>query len=64
MSAAATAISNVAQRFGVPVLQGTPTVLVLSPEGELLNAETVHDWRNAASRSLDEAKEYVERFVR
>jgi hypothetical protein len=35
-------------------LPGTPNVLVVTPEGELVNADTATTWRNAASRSEDE----------
>ncbi len=44
---------DIAQRFGIRELVGTPTVLVLSPHGTLLNADTAGTWRNAASRSED-----------
>ncbi|MEL6530604.1 MAG: thioredoxin family protein [Pseudomonadota bacterium] len=44
---------DVAQRFGVDDLPGTPNVLVLTPEGELLNADTATTWRDAASRGED-----------
>jgi len=40
----------VAQRFGLAALPGTPNLLVLTAEGELLNAESATTWRNAASR--------------
>jgi len=43
----------VAQRFGVDELPGTPNLLVLTAEGELVNADTATTWRNAASRSAD-----------
>ncbi|WP_428407767.1 thioredoxin family protein [Hyphococcus sp.] len=54
---------DVAQRFGVDDLYGTPTVLVLSPEGELLNRDSVHDWRTADSKPYDETLRYFERFA-
>ncbi len=54
---------DVARRFGVPDLYGTPTVLVLSPEGELLNRDSVHDWRTADSKPYDETLRYFERFA-
>lgn len=38
-------------RYGITTLAGTPTVLILSPEGQLLNRGTAASWRNAASRS-------------
>lgn len=49
---------NVPKRFGVHDLLGTPSILILSGEGELLNADSVHDWRNADSRTLEETYEY------
>ncbi|MGE0181421.1 MAG: serine hydrolase [Parvularculaceae bacterium] len=54
---------DVARRFGVEKLLGTPTVLVLSPEGQLLNADTVFDWRTADSRSMDDAISYFSAFA-
>ena len=44
---------DIAARFGLEKLPGTPNVLVLSPYGTLLNAGTATSWRNAASRSED-----------
>ncbi len=44
---------DIAQRFGIDNVVGTPTVLVLSPAGTLLNADTAGAWRNTASRSED-----------
>ncbi|WP_298336353.1 thioredoxin family protein [uncultured Erythrobacter sp.] len=41
-------------RFGIGEQEGTPLVLVVSHEGEALNAETAQSWRNTASRSEDE----------
>ena len=45
---------DIAQRFGLDELPGTPNVLVVTPPGTLLNPETATTWRNAASRSEDE----------
>ncbi|MGP1282277.1 MAG: thioredoxin family protein [Parasphingopyxis sp.] len=53
---------DIARRFGIEEIAGTPTVLVLSPEGTLLNAETAPGWRNAASRSEDEIFDYFADF--
>ena len=44
---------GIAKRFGVDELPGTPNLLVLTPEGELLNADTATTWRDAASREED-----------
>ena len=41
---------DIAERFGIEI-EGTPAVLILSPEGELLNRSKAKKWRNAASRS-------------
>lgn len=53
---------DIAQRFGIEEIVGTPTVLILSPEGALLNPETAPSWRNAASRSEDEIFDYFADF--
>ncbi|QLC22525.1 thioredoxin family protein [Parasphingopyxis sp. CP4] len=53
---------DIARRFGIDEITGTPTVLVLSPEGALLNPETAPTWRNAASRTDDEIFTYFDAF--
>lgn len=42
---------DIAQRFGIDEITGTPNVLIVSPAGELLNADTATTWNDAASRS-------------
>ncbi len=54
---------EIAKRYGIEELIGTPTILIVSPDGELLNGETVHDWRTADSRSMAEAMAYFAQFV-
>ncbi|MEM7780854.1 MAG: thioredoxin family protein [Pseudomonadota bacterium] len=44
---------EIAQRFGLDDLPGTPNLLVLTADGELLNADTATTWRNAAAREED-----------
>ena len=44
---------GVARRFGLADLPGTPNLLVLTPDGTLVNPDTATTWRNAASRSED-----------
>jgi len=44
---------DIAHRFGLADIPGTPALLVLSADGALLNRETAATWRNAASRSED-----------
>jgi hypothetical protein len=42
---------DVARRFGLGDVPGTPALLVLTAEGEAVNRDTAASWRNAASRS-------------
>jgi thiol-disulfide isomerase/thioredoxin len=44
---------DIAQRFGLADFPGTPALLVLTADGNLVNADTATSWRNAASRSED-----------
>jgi thiol-disulfide isomerase/thioredoxin len=44
---------DIAQRFGIKKIKGTPTVLVVAGNGKLLNKKDAATWRNAASRSED-----------
>jgi thiol-disulfide isomerase/thioredoxin len=44
---------DIAKRFGLADFPGTPALLVLTPEGALVNADTATSWRNAATRSED-----------
>ena len=44
---------GIARRFGVEDLPGTPNLLVLTADGELVNGDTATSWRDAASREED-----------
>ena len=44
---------DIARRFGITSIKGTPTVLILNSDGKLLNKKDAPTWRNAASRSQD-----------
>ena len=55
---------EVAQRFGINELPGTPNLLVVPPQGVLVNPETATTWRNAASRSEDAIYEELERLAK
>ena len=55
---------EIAQEFGIKKIKGTPTVLILSPEGGLLNRKDAPTWRNAASRSEDAIFAYFSEFAR
>ena len=54
---------DIAQEFGIEKIVGTPTVFVLSPDGEVLNLDTAPTWRNAASRSEGEIYTYFRNFA-
>lgn len=42
---------DIPRRFGLAEMQGTPALLVLTPEGRAVNLDTAASWRNATSRS-------------
>jgi len=44
---------DVAQRFGLENIVGTPTVVVTNAEGEVLNLDTAVTWRHSASLTED-----------
>ncbi|MEO1731517.1 MAG: thioredoxin family protein [Pseudomonadota bacterium] len=44
---------GIAKRFGVEDLPGTPNLLVLTADGELVNGDTATSWRDTASREED-----------
>ncbi|WP_373490833.1 thioredoxin family protein [Parasphingorhabdus sp.] len=54
---------DIARRFGIERIKGTPTVLVLSADGVLLNRRSAPKWRNAASREEDAIFAYFDQFV-
>ncbi|WP_417620349.1 thioredoxin family protein [Parasphingorhabdus sp.] len=54
---------DIAQRFGLKAIQGTPTVLVLSPQGDLLNRKSAPKWRDAASREEADIFAYFDQFT-
>ncbi len=54
---------DIARRFGIKAIKGTPTVLVLSPGGDLLNRKSAPKWRDAASREEDDIFTYFDQFA-
>lgn len=54
---------DIAKRFGIKTLKGTPTVLVVDGNGKLLNKKDAPSWRNAASRSEDAIYEAFAEFT-
>lgn len=54
---------DIAKRFGIKKVKGTPLVMVISPDGKLLNSKKdAAGWRNAASRSEDDIFRYFAEF--
>jgi len=54
---------DVAQKFGVDDIVGTPTVFVTDSDGNVLNLETAPTWRNAASRQEWTIWNYFQNFA-
>ena len=54
---------DIARRFGIEKLPGTPALLVLTSHGTLVNGDTATSWRNAASRSEDAIYEELARLA-
>lgn len=54
---------DIARRFGLKSIKGTPTVLVLSSSGVLLNRKSAPKWRDAASREEDAIFAYFDQFI-
>lgn len=52
-----------ARRYGVDTLAGTPTVLIVSPDGALLNADRIGDLTTADSQSLAEVTAYFDLYA-
>jgi|CXWL01.1.fsa_nt_gi hypothetical protein len=53
---------DIVRRFGIRKIKGTPMVLVLSSEGQILNKKDAPSWRNAAGRSEDDIFGYFDAF--
>jgi thiol-disulfide isomerase/thioredoxin len=54
---------DIVRRFRIEAIKGTPTVLVLSSSGDLLNRRSAPKWRNAASRKEDDIFAYFNQFA-
>ncbi len=54
---------DIARRYGVDAIVGTPTVFVLDSDGTVLNLDTAPSWRNAASRTENAIYDYFEDFA-
>lgn len=54
---------DIARRFGLDGIHGTPTVLILTPDGTATNLEDAPSWRNAASRKPEAIYRHFSRAV-
>ncbi len=55
---------DITRRFGLPIFYATPTVLVIDPKTEtLVNADDMHQWRNADRISLEDSVDYFNRMA-
>jgi len=54
---------DLARKFGVDDIVGTPTVFITNSDGEVLNLETAPTWRDAASREEDDVFDYFREFA-
>lgn len=52
---------DIAQKFGLDDIVGTPTVFIIKDD-QVLNLKTAPTWRNAASRTEDQIAEYFLKF--
>ena len=54
---------DLARKFGVDDIVGTPTIFITNSDGQVLNLETAPTWRNAASREEDDVFDYFRGFA-
>jgi len=54
---------DIARRFGLDGLHGTPTVLILTADGAATNLEDAPRWRNAASRKPEAIYRHFSRAI-
>ncbi len=56
-------VRGVVGRWGLPVIYGTPTVVIVEPaSGTVLNRDSLSKWRNAAMHEPRDAVEYFDDF--
>ena len=56
--------AEIISRFGMPVIYGTPTVLVVDPDTEtLLNSDNFHQWRDAYTMNIEEVRAEFTKFA-
>lgn len=53
---------DIASRFGIKQIKGTPTVLIVTPDSKPLNLDAAAGWKNAASRKEEDIFAYFSDF--
>ncbi len=53
---------EIANRFGLETIEGTPTVFIVDKDGKVLNLDTAPTWRDAASRQEGDIAKYFEDY--
>ena len=57
-------IRDIVKHYNVPIIYGTPTVLVIEPNSDsLLNRDSLSYWRSADALSIDDTLKYFEAFT-
>jgi len=54
---------DLARKFGVDDIVGTPTVFITDSDGKVLNLDSAPTWRNAASREADDVFDYFRGYA-
>lgn len=55
---------DIANRFGLDTIEGTPTVFIIAPDGSVLNLDSAPTWRHAASMESDDIYRYFKDFAK
>lgn len=55
---------DIANRFGLETIEGTPTIFIIAPDGTVLNLDTAPTWRHAASMESDDIYRYFKDFAK
>lgn len=54
---------DVVARFGLEELEGVPTIIIATADGEIINAGTAAEWRTARERDPQDVLDYLRRYA-
>jgi len=54
---------DVVARFGMEELEGAPTVIITTADGEIINTGTAAEWRTARERNPQDVMDYLVRYA-